>query len=227
MRLAEIAHVNFGKQLRDRKKFVNDVITVPSRKEMPPTHKPCVSGSDVRRYELTWSGLACLDSTVAQSGGCWDSDRQNAKNKLLTRQIGRHPEFAIDTAGVQCLNTIFMVGVFDRSYDPWFLLGVLNSSVTRFLWGKKFFDQRKTFPKIKGTYLKELPVPKATAKQQQAVSATVQNILAAKSKIGSAVTDRDRGYLNRRCAELEPQIDQLVYELYGLTEDEIRIVEAG
>jgi len=30
-----------------------------------------------------------------------------------------------------------------------------------------------------------------------------------------------------KCISLDSQIDQLVYELYGLTEEEIKIVEGG
>jgi hypothetical protein len=37
--------------------------------------------------------------------------------------------------------------------------------------------------------------------------------------------DEERRRLNRQISALDKQIDQLVYELYGLTEDEIRIVE--
>lgn len=38
-------------------------------------------------------------------------------------------------------------------------------------------------------------------------------------------TDSDKTYLERKCATLDKQIDELVYQLYGLTEEEIKIVE--
>jgi hypothetical protein len=38
-------------------------------------------------------------------------------------------------------------------------------------------------------------------------------------------TEHDKVALDRRVHALQGQIDQLVYELYGLTEEEIRIVE--
>jgi hypothetical protein len=103
--LGNIADVNFGKQLRDRKKFKKDVIEVSSLRKVPFTHRPCYSGRDVNRYSLTWGNLACLDNQIARSGGCWDASKHDARNKLLTRQIGRHPDFAIDVEGWHCLNT--------------------------------------------------------------------------------------------------------------------------
>jgi hypothetical protein len=40
-------------------------------------------------------------------------------------------------------------------------------------------------------------------------------------------TESDKSYLNRKCERLDKEIDQLVYQLYGLTEEEIKIVEGS
>jgi hypothetical protein len=40
-------------------------------------------------------------------------------------------------------------------------------------------------------------------------------------------TESDRNYLERKCETLDKQIDQLVYQLCGLTEEEIKIVEGN
>lgn len=41
----------------------------------------------------------------------------------------------------------------------------------------------------------------------------------------SAKTDKDKIYYERKCDMLDKQIDAEVYKLYGLTEEEIKIVE--
>ncbi|MDP2857797.1 MAG: N-6 DNA methylase, partial [Bacillota bacterium] len=99
LRLGGIAHVNFGKQLRDRRLFERDVITVFSLAEVPPDYVPCLTGQNVGRYHVRWGGLACLDDPIARRGGTWDRERHEANPKLLTRQIGRYPEFGLDTNG--------------------------------------------------------------------------------------------------------------------------------
>jgi type II restriction/modification system DNA methylase subunit YeeA len=38
-------------------------------------------------------------------------------------------------------------------------------------------------------------------------------------------TDKDKDFYENKCVSLDRQIDALVYELYGLTDDEIKIVE--
>jgi hypothetical protein len=50
-------------------------------------------------------------------------------------------------------------------------------------------------------------------------------MLAAKKQTHSARTDKDKTYYENKCIVLDNQIDNLVYELYGLTPEEISIVE--
>jgi hypothetical protein len=226
--LSEIATVSFGKQLRDRKIFTNDVIQIGDGIEIPNSHRPCFTGKDINRYTLTWSGLACLTSTEAQSGGCWDESKHLKKNKLLTRQIGKTPTFGLDTKGYDCLNTIFMVCLINDSIEPAFVLGVLNSRLMQYLWLNRFYDQRGTFPKIKGTYLKLLPIVRITNSNRQMVSQVarlVDKILVLIPSMRTAKSDTERAALLNAIRKTDRDIDKLVYELYGLTPEEIALVE--
>lgn len=226
--LGDFADVNFGKQLRDRKKFLRDVIEVNIQKAIPQTHVACVTGKDIEPYLLTWSKLACLNDTIAQSGGCWDETKHEAKGKLLTRQIGRFPSFAFDNIGYHCLNTIFMVTVREpKQIDPKYLLGILNSKLLRALWTGRFYDQRQTFPKIKGTYLKELPIAFdiADKSRQNKLVLLVEKMLSLTPKLRGATSETEKAALQNAIMTTDAEIDRLVYELYGLTEEEIRIVE--
>ena len=53
----------------------------------------------------------------------------------------------------------------------------------------------------------------------------VGQMLAAKRRLAAAKTDHDRAYYKDKCAGLDGQIDRLVYDLYGLTDKDIAIVE--
>lgn len=53
----------------------------------------------------------------------------------------------------------------------------------------------------------------------------VDQMLEAKQQLASARTERDQTFYESKCATLDRQIDNLVYELYDLTDDEIAIVE--
>ena len=47
------------------------------------------------------------------------------------------------------------------------------------------------------------------------------------SELVNDFKSNDKNYLERKCESLDNQIDKLVYELYGLTEEEIKIVEGS
>jgi type I restriction-modification system DNA methylase subunit len=222
-KLGDIAHVNFGKQLRDRKVYTSDVISVFSLSELVAPYKPCYTGRDVKRYSLSWNKLACYDHEKARTGGCWDSDKQNAKYKIVTRQIGKYPEFAIDTLGYQCLNTMFMVNVHNAAvHNPYFILGLLNSGLIKNYWLSRFCDKRQTFPKIKGTYLKELPIYQVKTKAERDVSSQIIELV--KELLPLARTTELRSKNETKMAALEKEIDGLVYRLYGLTTKEVEAI---
>jgi adenine-specific DNA-methyltransferase len=53
----------------------------------------------------------------------------------------------------------------------------------------------------------------------------VKQMIGAKKRLAEARTDKDKRFYESKCASLDRQIDRLVYELYGLTDGEIAIIE--
>jgi hypothetical protein len=112
-----------------------------------------------------------------------------------------------------------------------FLLAVICSRLMAFYFGRTMSDRKETFPKIKGAQIKKLPIARidwrtkaAVARHDQAATlADRQEAL--QKKLSEARTGNERSQLQRQIAAVDRQIDRLVYELYGLTEEEIRIVE--
>ena len=52
-------------------------------------------------------------------------------------------------------------------------------------------------------------------------------MLALNKKLAATKTPHERDLTERHIRAIDSQIDALVYELYGLTKEEIRIVEEG
>ncbi|HUT42919.1 MAG TPA: DNA methyltransferase, partial [Desulfobacterales bacterium] len=91
------------------------------------------------------------------------------------------------------------------------LLGLINSRLLNFI-----FKCNSTSSNVNGYEVDALPIPKNIDEViEKDIGKLVDRILAAKKKSPQADT-----------GELESQIDRMVYELYGLTADEIAIVEA-
>lgn len=91
-----------------------------------------------------------------------------------------------------------------------FLLGVLNSSFASALLSFMRGDDYHIYPE----HLRNIPVPSATREQQAPIIALVDKILEAK-----------RGNADADTSAWEAEIDRLVYALYGLTAEEIALVE--
>lgn len=227
--LGSIAHVNFGKQLRPQKKYPDDIITVDSVESLERPYRPCYTGGDIGRYQLGWNGLACLDDEVARSGGTWSSERQDAKNKILTRQINRFPSFALDERGFQVLNRAYMINVHASGYSPWFVLGVLNSKIVREIWLARFYDRRSTYPKVKGSYLKKLPVPVISGEEDRVRADRISELAKAMHRLrGEAAGDpgaQSNDPAFRQLAGIDRELDRLVYEAFRLGPDEVSIIE--
>ena len=94
-----------------------------------------------------------------------------------------------------------------------FLTGVLNSKLVAFWLRNKGKMQGSNYQVDKEPLL-NIPLPSATQAQQKPIIDLVDKILAAKKENPQADT-----------SVWEEEIDRLVYKLYGLTKDEIKVVE--
>ncbi len=87
---------------------------------------------------------------------------------------------------------------------------------------------RAVFPKINTQTLNSFPVPAISRLNEKVISALTNHGMEAqiiRSKLATTKTDSEKDYLEKRCSIIDRQIDRLVYEIYGLTEEEIAIVE--
>ena len=97
-----------------------------------------------------------------------------------------------------------------KTIDLKFLLGILAAKYGRVLLSLQRGGDYHIVPE----HIRNIPIPTATKEQQQPIITLVNRILAAKKANPQADT-----------SAWEAEIDKLVYELYGLTEEEIKIVE--
>jgi len=91
----------------------------------------------------------------------------------------------------------------------------------------------KAFAEIKIANLKKLPVPfidlsnSIEKVQHDKLVDLVDNMLELQKKYHDARMERDKELYERQIKIVDAQIDQLVYDLYGLTEEEVKVVERG
>lgn len=192
-----------------------------------------LDGVDVCRYVLGWSGEWL-------SYGDWLAEPRRSVpfngDRILVRQIPASPPYLVHgvfTSG-HFYNDINSMVVFAPSRDASlkYLLGAINSRLVSF-WFEKKFDklQRKIFPQFKVKELADFPIPKINLStpsdrtRHDKLVSLVDKMLALVPKLRSARSETDRSTLQNAIASTDRQIDTLVYDLYGLTSEEIALVE--
>jgi len=112
-----------------------------------------------------------------------------------------------------------------------YLLGILSSRFISFFIRSYFDEATKAFPQIKVTQLKSIPIPPIKFSNHEdkyhhdSLVALVERMLELHKMLAAAKTEHEKTLLQRQIETTDQQIDRLVYELYGLTEEEIKIVE--
>ena len=97
-----------------------------------------------------------------------------------------------------------------KTVDLRYLLGVMNSKYAAVLLANLRGGDYHIYPE----HIRNIPIPSASSVQQQQIIKTVDQILEAKAFDSSSDT-----------SDLEQEIDRIVYHLYGLTYDEVLIID--
>ncbi|MCG3149767.1 MAG: Type IIS restriction enzyme Eco57I [Verrucomicrobiae bacterium] len=110
-------------------------------------------------------------------------------------------------------------------------LGVLHSKLFLFLYRVSNQGESRVIPQIKAAKLEPLPFPDLSKSADKArhdkLVALVDKMLVLMPKLRAATADAERATLQNAVTATDRQIDQLVYELYGLTAEEIALVESA
>ena len=93
-----------------------------------------------------------------------------------------------------------------------YLLALLNSKLLDFLYHDLVNEDNRIFPEVKPIQLFKLPIYKATDEEQLNIVSMVQNIIELKA-------------INSDTTKLESDIDNLVYKLYDLTYEEVKVID--
>ncbi|WP_390181824.1 hypothetical protein [Helicobacter pylori] len=144
------------------------------------------------------------------------------KEKIVYGEIVQEPRFYLDNGecelgGFYAEATSFILTGEHLRY----LLGMLHSKLITFAF-KTFYaggGLGESGYRYKKAFIERLPIPQITEKNQKLarkITDGAKQILALKEKDPKANTQR-----------LEKEIDALVYRLYNLTDEEIKIIEEG
>jgi Eco57I restriction-modification methylase/TaqI-like C-terminal specificity domain len=119
----------------------------------------------------------------------------------------------------------------DSGYAPEYILGLLNSKLIFWVLQKMSNIFRGGWITCTKQYVGKLPLhtvsfSEPNEKQQyDSIVRAVKQILGLHAALTSVKTSRTKTMIQRQIAATETRIDRLVYDLYGLTEQEVELVE--
>ncbi|POY36439.1 type II restriction endonuclease [Solitalea longa] len=132
------------------------------------------------------------------------------KPKIMYQKFQVKPCFIYDEQGLYCNDSMWIMPTDDKV-----LLGILNSKIGWYL-TTKYCTAIQNGCQLIWKYFSQIPIAKGSEDQREILIEKVTQILSIKKTDPIADT-----------SDLEKEIDQLVYELYELTEEEIKLVEGG
>ena len=168
-----------------------------------------LTGSNVEKY--CYKTVSYIEQDVVDE---FQKDAMFYKGKrLLVRETGSYLTIVYLEEDIFCNRSLYSTIIKDNSFNVQYVVGILNSRPIQYYYQQKFKAETDLFPKIRIKQAKQLPIPIASLQIQSTIAGLVEEIIKIKKNSLSSTE------------KLEREIDKIVYELYGLTEEEIRVVE--
>jgi len=169
-----------------------------------------ITGSNVNRYVHT--SLSYISKEVYTAFA--KEDYYYTGERLLIRETGSSLTVVYEKDKLYSNRSLYSIKIKNSRYAVKYVLACLNSKACQYYYSSKFKSDTELFPKIRIKQARTLPIPAVTPEKQQEVINLVNDILNVKEMDSVADTQK-----------LENRIDLLVYQLYGLTYDEVLIID--
>ena len=210
----------------DEKPFVQDY-------KKDNTFRPLLRGSLIRRYLILW------DNNYWISLGDWLAEPRYSANfdapqKIVIRQTGDSLIATLDEKQFIVRDNLYTIVPSREDATSKFLLGLVNSTLMNWYYQNILNPEKgEALAQIKRGHIARLPIRlidfgnRTDVARHDKMVAFVEEMLELHKRLNAARADTDKRRLERAIKVTDKKIDALVYELYGLTAEEIKIVEGS
>ena len=201
-----------------------------------PLCKKLLKGKNIKKYKIEFDNNYLIFERKklnrARPDEVWNSDK-----KIITQRIsgGLHPIVAaLDTENYYSFastNLILIRDDFRDIYSYELICALLNSKLINFYYVKNFTNASTLTVNISKTFLEKIPLPlidlnnKEDKEMHDKIVNLVDNIIALNKKLAVEKNPNSITIINRQINAVDKQIDSLVYKLYNLSDEEIRVIE--
>ncbi|MFO7665709.1 MAG: TaqI-like C-terminal specificity domain-containing protein, partial [Desulfobacterales bacterium] len=207
-----------------------------SKEKINDDWKPEIIGRDLGRYSIRVGGERWIKY------GPWLAAQRDPENfkgsRILVQEItgGKEKRIVAVFSNNELYHSRDIIPIKIEKDQPhaYYLLGILNSYLITWYHHKRNPKAQKgLFPKVLVSDLNKLPIrtinfgdPADVARHDQMVS-LVEQMLELNKKLAESKVPQTKEMLGRQIESTDRQIDDLVYKLYDLTDEEIKIVESA
>ena len=188
---------------------------------------PFYDGKHIGRYQLHWKANNWLRY------GPWLAEPRVPEKfegeKLLIRKIVGETLIATYVPDTSYCNTLLYVVKLSKNarFSYKYLLGVLNSKLIGWYFRKKFqISAEDTFPQILIRDIMQFPISFVTKTTHDNMVLMVDTMLELHKQVQSVNGSQEKEHLENQIETTDAAIDRLVYDLYGLTDEEITAIES-
>jgi len=223
--LKEILEINQGIITGNDKKYL-------SEEQIDKNYKLTIRGKNIERYYTGYQELYV--NYERKLLACPRNESLfNVKEKLLMRRTGDKPIASCDYKRTFNLHTLYSCRLKKgNEVSIKYMLGLINSRLFKFVYQKRLGTEvGRTFAEIKIVYIRRLPVrtidfSNISEKQIHDTLVTlVDKMIETQKLYHSAKLERDKKLYKQKIDIIDNKIDKIVYDLYGLTDEEIGIIE--
>ncbi len=207
----------------------NDQKYISNKKESE-NFKKVIGGSEIQRYQLNYDGryvdygdyLACPRNPHIFE----------VNEKILIRETGKRITATFDDKQyyiMSSLYSVFLKG--EMPYNLKYILGVINSNLSQFFMKQLCFDNSSgAFIKARIFHYQQLPIKTINFKTQEKdkhdeIIKLVEQLLKLYEEIKLQKLGTNINLIQSKIDYCESRINEIVYQLYGLTKEEIKTIE--
>lgn len=147
------------------------------------------------------------------------------KPKIVWGNLSKRSSFTLDEKNGFYVNAPACILPTNSRY----VLGILNSKLMSYFLKSICAERQGGFIEQKPVYVSQVPIKEPTKEQEIEITQRVDKMLQLNEKllkIGDKLTD-ERARIEDEMKKIDSEIDELVFRIYGLTEDEKAIVESS
>jgi len=159
------------------------------------------------------------------SGRTRDKKKLSAKNKVLLRKTGIDLIATFNDSSAYPEQSLYFIYDTDRQ-TLLYLLALINSKLINAYYQNFAITNRDSTPQLKNFDLDKFPIIKATEKEKEVIAKKSQTMLELHKKLHATSENTDKyNSLKKEIENLDQEIDEAIYKLYGLTNKEIKTLE--